>query len=215
MVWTTQHTDERRAKSIKKLRPAEFYIIKAVIGDQAIYAFRKADKSWKTKKGVSFHFSDQTLAIDNSPSMDLSPFIDFFVIGEEILILNKSNFESVLMYKEAHESAFEELKGEPEFIEVFSSLDQIDAYVGNNKIQLRRAHAIQQKGHYKDDAFMGRLKAEYANLDLTINFSEDGKIVPCENTCRDIFQALLDHRLSSAFSQSIYDVPNAVKVGGA
>ena len=48
---------------------------------------------------------------------------------------------------------------------------------------------------------MDRLRERYADFNLTISFDEDGKIVPC--VCRDIFQALLDHRLSSAFSESI------------
>lgn len=210
-----EHSDTKRAKSIKKLRPAEFYVIKIVFNGQIFFAFKKADKSWKTKKSVSIHFSDETLKIDPTPSLDLSPSIDFFVAGDEILILNKANFESVLMYREAHENAFEELKAEAEFTGIFASIDHIDTYVGSNKIQLRRANAIQQKGHYKDIEFMDRLRERYADFNLTINFDEDGKIVPCEETCRDIFQALLDHRLSSAFSESIYDVPNATKVGRA
>ncbi|WP_290847716.1 Kiwa anti-phage protein KwaB-like domain-containing protein [Henriciella sp.] len=210
-----EHSDKKRAKSIKKLRPAEFYVIKIVFNEQNFYAFRKADKSWKTKKSVSFHFSDETLAIDPTPSLDLSPQIDFFVVGDEILILNKANFESILMYREAHKNAFDELKSEAEFTEIFASIEHIDAYVGTNKIQLRRANAIQQKAHYKDEAFMERLRKRYAEFNLTINFDEDGKIIPCENTCKDIFQALLDHRLSSGFSESIYDVPNATKVAHA
>jgi len=207
-----EHSDTKRAKSIKKLRPAEFYVIKIVFNEQTFYAFRKADKSWKTKKSVSFHFTDESLEIDPTPSLDLSPMIDFFVVGDEVLILNKANFESVLMYREAHENAFEELKSEADFTGIFASIEHIDAYVGTNKIQLRRANAIQQKGHYKDVGFMRRLRQRHTEYNLTINFDADGKIVPCKETCRDIFQALLDHRLSSAFSESIYDVPNATKV---
>lgn len=207
-----EHSDTKRARSIKKLRPAEFYVIKIVFNEQNFYAFRKADKSWKTKKSVSFHFTDETLEIDPTPSLDLSPMIDFFVVGDQVLILNKANFESVLMYREAHENAFEELKSEADFTGIFASIEHIDAYVGTNKLQLRRANAIQQKGHYKNAEFMGRLRERYSQFNLTINFDDDGKIVPCEETCRDIFQALLDHRLSSGFSESIYDVPNATKI---
>lgn len=205
-------SDTKRAKSIKKLRPAEFYVIKIVFNNQNFYAFRKADKSWKTKKSVSFYFSDEALDIDPTPSVDLSPVIDFFVVGNDVLILNKANFESILMYREAHENAFEELKSEAEFTGIFTSIGHIDAYVGTNKIQLRRANAIQQKGHYKNVEFMGRLQERFSDFNLTINFDDNGKIIPCKETCRDIFQALLDHRLSSGFSESIYDVPNATKI---
>ena len=73
-----EHSDTKRAKSIKKLRPAEFYVIKIVFNGQIFFAFKKADKSWKTKKSVSIHFSDETLKKDPA-GLDLSPSIDFFV----------------------------------------------------------------------------------------------------------------------------------------
>jgi len=39
-----------------------------------------------------------------------------------------------------------------------------------------------------------------------------GRIVPTLDTCRDIFQALLDHRLESRLSQRLYDVENTATV---
>lgn len=204
----------KRADTLKKVRPSEFYVIKAVVGDQVILGFRKTDRSWKTKKQTSVFFSGDTMAIDETPSMDIMNDLDFFLVGGEILILHKGRFESILSYKEAHANAFAELKAEPEFAGTFSSLVAVDEYVGNNKIQLRRAHAIREKGHYKDADFMKRLVARHMEFGLNLNFSDDGKIIPCEDTCRDIFQALLDHRLASGFSESIYDVPHATRVGG-
>jgi hypothetical protein len=210
----SENSEEKRARNINKLRPSEFYVVKAVVGDDVLYAFRKTDRSWKTKKSVSLYFSDHSLDIDPSPSMDLSQTIDFFVLEEDVLILNKANFESILMYKQAHADAFDELKNEEQFSSIFVSLDAFDSYVGTNKIQLRRASAIQQKGHYRDDNFMQRLRTRASEFGLSINFDASGRIIPCEMTCRDIFQALLDHRLSSAFSEGIYDVPNATRVDG-
>jgi hypothetical protein len=59
---------------------------------------------------------------------------------------------------------------------------------------------------------MLRLRQRFLQLRLNIIFDANGKIVPTPETCADIMTALLDHRLSSAFSEAIYDVPDAVAV---
>ena len=79
-------------------------------------------------------------------------------------------------------------------------------FVGTNKIQLRRTSAIKTKGHYKDPDFMGRLRAEARNLGFKFAFDAAGRIVPTPDDCRDIIQALLDHRLNSRLSKQLYDV---------
>jgi hypothetical protein len=47
---------------------------------------------------------------------------------------------------------------------------------------------------------------------LTLVFDAAGCIVPTSETCRDVFIALLDHRLQSPFSSNIYDVPDTTPV---
>ena len=111
-------------------------------------------------------------------------------------------------YKAAHIQNFNQLREEDKFSAIFTDLAPLVNYVGENKIQLRRISAIQQKGHYKNPKFMDSLRAHCAVFKLNINFDKDGKIIPTEGSCRDIFQALLDHRLSSHFREHLYDVQN-------
>jgi hypothetical protein len=49
-------------------------------------------------------------------------------------------------------------------------------------------------------------------MNLSIQFDAAGRIIPTVETCRDIFQALLDHRLDSRLSQQLYDVQNTEPV---
>jgi hypothetical protein len=98
------------------------------------------------------------------------------------------------------------------FSGLFTDLQPLVDYVGSNKIQLRRASAIRQKANYKNAQFMQRLRAECGGLGFKIKFDKDGRIVPTSETCRDIFQALLDHRLESRLSQRLYDVENTSDV---
>jgi Domain of unknown function (DUF4868) len=208
-------TADRKVKSGKDLANSTFYVVKLIAGGQALLAFRKTDSSWRSRAAhllMSVIFSDNILTLDDRPRFSLSKSVDFFVIDKHILIIDKGAFESILSYKQAHLEDFAALQQDPAFIALFSSFDELATYVGSNKIQLRRASAIKVKGYYKDRGFMGRLRAEAPALRLNILFDKAGRIQPTPDTCRDIFQALLDHRLDSRLSKNIYDVDDATKL---
>lgn len=209
---------EAAGKKVTKLRELQgtvFYAVKCVVGDAVLLAVKKADASWKTKKfkGVtSVFFSDDQLDVADKPDFDIHKTVDFFIIGDEIVIPHKGNFESVLSYKQAHQDDYIAMSAEAEFIATFSDLAVLTAFVGENKLLLRRMSAVRQKAYYKDDEFMKRLRKHAGALGLNIAFDEFGQIVPSAETCRDIINALLDHRLSSLLSENIYDVPDATAV---
>ncbi|KJS44006.1 MAG: hypothetical protein VR70_02155 [Rhodospirillaceae bacterium BRH_c57] len=214
----TDEIAEKKVGSVKDINNTEFYSIKLVHNGVALHAIRKTDDSWKTKKtkwSIPVVYSPtQELDIDDTVGFTISRSVDFFILGDSILVSNKLRFESLLNYKEAHRDDFRLLNQEPEFSRVFADMAPLIAYVGDNKIQLRRASAIKMKGHYKNPGFMANLQAHHANLGLNIKFDTNAKIIPCAETCRDIFQALLDHRLDSRLSNQLYDVENATDVKG-
>jgi hypothetical protein len=209
-------TPQRKVKSLREIANSDFYVVKLVIGADAILAIRKTNSSWASNAGkglFSAVFEDNVLTLDERPRFTLSNTIDFFIIGTEVLVLNKANFESVLSYRQAHIEDFGLLQNEPEFILAFSVIEPLVNYIGTNKLQLRRASAIRTKGYYKDPVFMERLRNQAAALHLNIGFDAAGRIVPTPETCRDIMQALLDHRLTSLLTEEIYDVDDAQAVG--
>jgi hypothetical protein len=206
---------QRRATTLRHLQNTDFYVIKLVSNDAALYAVRKTDASWHTKKRravIDALFQDETLALEPAPAFSLSAFVDFFIFDGMIYMLDKGRFESVLSYRQAHANQFLTLQAEPAFSLIFSDMAPLVAFIGANKIQLRRACAIETKGHYRNNAFMQRLRQRFQQFHLNIVFDANGLIVPTPETCADIMTALLDHRLSSAFSEAIYDVPDAVAV---
>lgn len=206
---------QRRVTSLKQIQNAHFYAVRLVSNGQVMHAIRKTDSSWRTKRRANIidaFYHDETLTLDERPAFSLSRHVDFLVLGNTILIIKKSNFESVLSYRTAHADEFVALQADPAFHSLFTDLAPLVNFVGTNKIQLRRACAIRMKGHYGDPDFIDRLRQNHAQYHLALNFTAAGLIDPTPNTCRDIITALLDHRLSSAFSQTIYDVPDAVEV---
>lgn len=212
---TAEPLPQRRATKLAHLQNTSFYVIKLSVGGETLLAFRKTDSSWHTKRrraSIDALFRDETLTLEPSPAFSLSSYVDFFAFGGVIYMLEKSRFESVLSYREAHANQFQALQAEPQFSSIFSDMGPLIAHIGTNKIHLRRACAIEVKGHYRDAGFMQRLRERAANYHLNIVFDDGGLIVPTPETCADIITALLDHRLSSAFSEAIYDVPDAVAV---
>lgn len=208
-------TPAKKILNVKHLRNAGFYISKFVQGGTIIHAVRKADAGWKTKKALSTRsvvFLDNELDVDDRPHFEIAKTIDFFIVGEDILCLNKPKMESILRYKEAHKEDFQELQNDAEFSGIFVDLNPLIEHVGENKIQLRRVSAIRQKGHYKDDDFMARLREKHADYGFTLQFDGDGRIITTADTCSQIITALLDHRLASGFSERIYDVPSTTQI---
>lgn len=211
-------TADLKVSQLRHIQNSDFYVIKLLVPEEnsAIYAVRKADSSWGTRRGksvVTVFFGDQELDVDNSPRFDIAKGIDFFIVGDTVLVSHKNKFESVVSYKQAHKDDFADLQTEPTFLAAIADVQALVTHVGDNKIQLRRASAIRQKGHYKNAAFMAKLRENCTAYGLTIQFDDAGRIVPTPETCADIFIALLDHRLFSIFSESLYDVQDATPIG--
>ncbi|MCY4141734.1 MAG: DUF4868 domain-containing protein [Rhodobacteraceae bacterium] len=208
-------TQNRQASRREHIANSSFYLAKFTVQDAIVYGVRKADQMWKTKRAMNFRtmvFRDGELDIDDRPRFDISCTFDFIVADGEILCLNKRNFESILRYKQAHQNDFSQLQGEPEFIAAFADLAPLVEFVGSNKIQLRRASAIRQKGHYRDASFMENLRQRHSECGLTLEFNRQGQIVATPETCSDVVTALLDHRLTSRFSEMYFDVPSSTAV---
>ena len=206
----------RKITKLKEVQNTKFYVIKFTDRDNCLYAVRKTDSSWQSKSNrnvLSVFFQDDQLGLNENPGFNISRDIDFFIVDQEVIITNKPSFESVLSYKEAHIQDFVSLQNEAGFVNLFTTLDPLVEFIGSNKLHLRRACAIRQKGHYRDVDFMTRLRQRHAECGLNLTFDEQGRLIPTEETCADIVRALLDHRLSSLFSQNNYDVPDATVVG--
>ena len=205
----------RKVTRLKDIQNSPFYLIKLVHNEQILYAARKTDNSWKSKKAanlLSVFYADAQLGLCESPEFTISKNIDFFIIDNDIIILDKLSFESILSHKAAHAEDFLALQSETEFQSLFQDIEHIIGFINTNKLQLRRACAIRQKGHYKNINFMKNLRLKHQQCGLNIQFNNSGQIVATPDTCPDIIRALLDHRLSSYFSEKNYDVPDATAI---
>jgi hypothetical protein len=207
--------DAKKISRLKDIQNTIFYVIKLVSNDNIMHAVKKTNSTWKAKTArnmISVFFTDNQLTVEEDPGFAISKSVDFFILGENVYIAKKQVFESVLNYKSAHKNDFLALQSETEFSDVFGENSALLSYVGENRIQLRRASAIRQKGHYENPEFMKNIREHHAKYGLNLTFDDEGKIIVSAECCKDIFQALLDHRLMSAFSNAIYDAQNTENV---
>jgi hypothetical protein len=208
-------TGDRRVRGPEQLVNAAFYLMKLIHNNDILYAVRRTTSTWKTahRRTVrSLLYDEHQLSLDNRPRFDLETDIDFFVLGQELLILHKGHFESTLRYKVAHANDFLQLQQEVAFSGVFVDLAALILHVGVNKLRLRRMSAVRQKAYFRNAQFMERLRQHSAEYGFTFQFAEDGKIIATNETSPQVITALLDHRLVSGFSGRIYDVPSTVTI---
>lgn len=158
-------------------------------------------------------FSNGELAAVEDKSFSIEKNFDFYVVNDTIFIANKRGFETSIQHREAYIEAFSQLQAAPSFNSLFSDIEPIVKYVGNNSIQLRRMGVIEQKGIYNNPNFMPNLVRVSSARNWGINFDPTSKtIIPCSNTTGTILQVLLDHRLMSEITDNIYDVPDATEI---
>ncbi|MDD9174010.1 DUF4868 domain-containing protein [Aliivibrio sp. S2TY2] len=205
---------EHAIKGIEDLIGAKGYVVKFIKDDKIVYAVKRSTTTWKTsypKKFVNAIFKNGELTGVENNSFSIEKNFDFYVMNDTAFIANKKGFESAMKYKEEFVKAFDTLQSNPGFSSLFSDLDPIVTYVGQNSIQLRRMAVIEEKGIYKKPNFIPNLQKVNTIRKWGLNF-EQHKIIPCDKTVKIILQVLLDHRLISEITDTIYDVPDAVQV---
>lgn len=203
---------EKKVKNLKEMQNSDFYAVKLQFNDKdALFAIKSTDDSWKLKKLAGAYraaFKDNALDLDKTPTFNISKAVDFFIFDDEVIAKVKNKTESILSYKEAHKEDFKSLQLDVSFSSLFTDMAAISAYVGDNKIQLRRASAIKQKEHYKNATYIKNIRDNSVKMKLLIDFDANGKMIATEVSCKYIFLALLNHRLYSVFSENYYDVQN-------
>ena len=200
---------------LKHLKGAAGYLVKFKVADEVVYAVRRTAPTWKPKVRSSminavFHEGELSAVPDETFAFDA--FFDFYCINETVLVMSKRAYESAMSEKKVYSRNFDELVVDPGFTSMFVDIEPLKAYVGSNAMHLRRVAVIQQKALYLRPGFSQRVKQVSAARNFGLNFDQNDKIVACGATAKTILQILLDHRLLSEITDTIYDVPDTTAV---
>ncbi|WP_027179681.1 DUF4868 domain-containing protein [Maridesulfovibrio bastinii] len=201
----------------KELLNAAGYVIKLQSGDNVLYAFKKTAASWKTSKVKSGRWvifdGECMIGISQEAVFQIYKSVDFICYDDTVFIADKKSFESAMNYKDSMIDRRDVAITDLEESEVFSSVDSIKEFVGEDMRYLRSISSILDKGFYKEEVFMNRLKAKNEERGWGIQVDDNGKIIPTEDKMADLFKLLNDFRLYSELSHNIYDVPSTQNVG--
>lgn len=206
---------ENTDAQLKQLKGAVGYLVKFQSAVQTVYAVRKTAPTWKPSvrtKLINAIFVNGELSAVPDESFTFDSYFDFYCFSETIFVASKRAYESTISDKTAYKRSFDDLTVDPQFLSVFSDVEPLKKYVGQNAIQLRRMTVIQQKALYRIPGFSEKVKVVSDVRDWGIKFDGNGKITVCENTARVVIQVLLDHRLLSEVTETTYDVPDAEAV---
>lgn len=175
-----QPLEECLVKNVKQLNNAAGYVLRLRHGESVIYCVKKANADWATrkKKGMmNIFFTDAGLDIVDSPSFSISRSFDFFVVDENVLMVSKPAFESLLNHKDTYEEAYAALKQEPGFSAAIADFAVFDTFIGRNATHLRRMAVIKARGYYNNPDYMARLREINALRGWGIHFDDQGRIV--------------------------------------
>lgn len=207
--------EEQRIEGSRAFKNIAGYVIRVRSGQRVLYGVRQVTDAWKTRKArsvINVVLRANRLDLVEDRSFTIAKSVDFFVLDNDILVVDKRAFESLLSYKVEYATSFVELQADPVFSGCFATMDPLTTYVGTNTMHLRRMAVIRQKANYADVAYMQRLRDTNVEEGWNIEFDSDGRIVASEETIIAIMQVLLNHRLHSKLSLSTFDVPSASAV---
>lgn len=197
---------------LKHLKGAAGYLVKFQHPDQVVYAVRKTAPTWRStvrNSMINAVFNNGELSATPNETFSFDSFFDFYCFNETVFVKTKRAYESILSEKKIYQKNFNDLLIDQQFTSVFTDIQPLKDYVGTNAMQLRRISVIQQKALYSRPEFSQRVQLINQRRDFGLNFDQNVKIIPCDATIKTIMQILLDHRLFSEITDTIYDVPDA------
>lgn len=210
-----QPPEEHLIENFADLQGSLGYLVRLTHEDDVLYCVCRLPSDWQIKKRrhrINLILHENRLDLADDETFTISKTFDFFVLNENILVMNRAHFESLLEYKQTYISSFAELQAEEGFQGIFSDMALLIEHVGTNTMHLRRMAVVQERAYYGDAQFMERLREVNEARSWNIDFDGDGKIVPSPQSIRTIIQVLLNHRLHSEMTGDDFDVPSASPV---
>lgn len=207
--------EEHLIENLKQIENSAGYVVRLQNDEGTIYCVHRLAQNWRTTKRMSVVntvLNGNQLDVVANQTFTIGRSFDFFAIDADVLVVDKTNFESLLNYRLTYSNSFESLQQDPGFSAAFTNLTPLIDHVGTNAMHLRRMAVIQQRALYADAAYMARLRQVNVQRNWNIGFDAAGRINPTEQTMRTIMQVLLNHRLRSELSEGDFDVNSSVPV---
>jgi Domain of unknown function (DUF4868) len=208
--------EEDKIEDVKELAKAKGYLIVLTGKDKEIIGYRRIPESWKPvadRNLFNVLFHDKTFVdLEDENVFSIANSIEMFYFRETVFILSMQGFERAMNFREGMMERAEVLYEEFSEQELFVDLNFLKEKVGNNQRYLRQLAIIENKGYYKDQAFLDRLLELSVQKHWNIQFV-DGHIQITDQNFSDVLILLQNRRLHSEITDEDFDVGNAKPVG--
>lgn len=201
------HDGDAVLSSMSQLEKSWGYVTCLRIDDQLVYGYRKTGSSFKTKNvGGYFSFHNNVLIdLDHDKIFTLDLAVDFFCDGNDLIILNKNNFESAMNFRQGMEAHRDETLQDFEQLGLFADVGPLREAIGGNINMLRKVAAVHHNGYYKNPNYMRRLAELNQQRGWGLDI-EDGKIAVNAENATLILTLLNNDRLMSELTDETFDV---------
>lgn len=195
------------------------YVIKVTTSDseENLYAFNFIGDSWSVKKsnnkfmGLESFKNELIVKIEKMPRFEISENIDFIQINEDLFISNLSKFEMAMNFRqrllEKKDAAIEDMVASSTII--IEEKDRLVKAVGSDKHLMRQLASVYEKGFYKNDIWLTKLKAAAVEAgNWRIKFHDNGSIIIEEDKIyiKELLTLLQNKRVKTVVDGEIFDV---------
>ena len=127
--------DEHQIEDAEDLVGSAAYLVRMEHQANTLYCVCRLSGDWTTKERrtrVKVVFTRTELDLAQDDVFAISKHFDFFVLNDNILVVNPKNFESLLEYKMTYISSFAELKADGGFQAAFADMAALETFIGTN-----------------------------------------------------------------------------------
>jgi len=177
-----------------------------------VVAFKTLPENWKMRRAkglIPLLFKDNRFEdLENDEVFSISSSIDLLFFENTLFILSKLGFERGLNFREGMLMSAANIYEEMQELGIFVNFGLLQERVGNNLRYLRKMAIIGNLGHFRDAAFLIRMREIIELRGWPILFHEN-QIVITEASLDDILTLLQNKRLRSEITENDFDVDNA------
>lgn len=200
----------KKAEKYEDLLNSWAYVVELKHGDKKLLGLKKINKlnKVKTKKNLKPLLFQNKMLVDmgEKEMFTIDTRLDCFVYEGIVFIVNKSEFEQALNFREGMINHRDVILGEFRELKLFRDCGPIGAKVGTDLTMLRRLATIRNLAYYRDPHFMAGL-IRVNNEDQLGLVILDGQIDINEDQVDTLLVLLMNARLKSVINAEVFHVP--------
>ena len=210
-----QGSDGPMVTEITQMFGAWAYVIHLTDGKSEIFAVRKITEGWKLKQAERYlrvvFRNHMLIDLEDKAVFQIDSLLDFFSFEDELFILNKKRFESVLNFRVGMEESRDVVLNELSELNIVNDPEVLRSAISDKLTLLRRIAMIKKNGYYKQADFLKKCKAVCKKRGWPVKF-EGNRMIANRDNVEVILRLLNQDRLTSLITDEDFDVDVKHKV---